>query len=250
MADLFNLLGIGRPIERSAMNARFAMSAPSSVRNTTTLPDEAGDRAALDGAVVTPGSIGQGIGARHARLAGAMNVARYHGVDLDPHAARLDATEIAPSARVLEKWLRDSGLWARSARLTFRHLMEIESAAPILLLLSDGGAALVGGRNRERGGVIVRGPRAPNAEPVPVDELRLKQVWNGSTVLVRGGRDGAQTEAPSNLGLLTRLVWGEKSILRDVALGSISVTILSVMPVLMIMTTLNIVVMYQSINTL
>ena len=50
--------------------------------------------------------------------------------------------------------------------------------------------------------------------------------------------------------MLTRLVWGEKSILRDVAIGSITVTILSVLPALMIMTTLNTVVMYQSINTL
>ena len=62
---------------------------------------------------------------------------------------RLDAAEIAPSARVLVEWLRQSGLWARGARLTFRQLMKIESPAPILLLLSDGGAALVVGRNRE-----------------------------------------------------------------------------------------------------
>jgi len=69
-------------------------------------------------------------------------------------------------------------------------------------------------------------------------------------VLVRAAREGSKTEEPFNLGLLTRLVWGEKSILRDVALGSVTVTILSVLPVLMIMSTLNTVVMYQSVNTL
>jgi ABC-type bacteriocin/lantibiotic exporter with double-glycine peptidase domain len=186
----------------------------------------------------------------HVRLAGAMNVARYHGVDPDPRAVRLDATEIAPSARVLVEWLRQSGLWAKGARLTFRQLLEIESPAPILLLLSDGGAALMVGRNRDDGVVLVRDPRTPVAEPVPVDELRLKQVWDGVTVLVRTAREGSKTEEPFNLGLLTRLVWGEKSILRDVALGSVTVTILSVLPVLMIMSTLNTVVMYQSVNTL
>ena len=50
--------------------------------------------------------------------------------------------------------------------------------------------------------------------------------------------------------MLTRLVWGEKSILRDVAIGSITITILSVLPVLMIVTTLNTVVTYRSFNTL
>src|SRR3984957_20999373 len=136
-------------------------------------------------------------------------------------------------------------------RLNFRQLMKIDSPAPILLLLSDGGAAIVVGRNREHDVLLVRDPRSPSTEPpVPVDELRLKQVWDGATLLVRSSREGRKEEEPFDLGLLTRLVWGEKSILRDVAIGSITITILSVLPVLMIMTTLNTVVMYQSINTL
>ena len=196
-------------------------------------------------------TIGQGTGPLHARLAAAMNVARYHGVDPDPRAVRLDASEVAPSSPVLVDWLRQSGLWARGARLSFRQLMKIDSPAPILLLLTDGGAALVVGRDREHGVLLVRDPRALGAEPpVPVDELRLKQVWDGSTLLVRASRDGGKEEEPFDLGLLTRLVWGEKSILRDVAIGSVTITILSVLPILMIMTTLNTVVMYQSINTL
>ncbi len=85
---------------------------------------------------------------------------------------------------------------------------------------------------------------------MPVDEVRLKQVWDGATLLVRGSRDRREDEKPFDLWLLTRMVWGEKSILRDVAIGSITITILSVLPVLMIMTTLNTVVMYHSMNTL
>ena len=71
-----------------------------------------------------------------------------------------------------------------------------------------------------------------------------------ATVLVRASRDAAEGEEHFDLGMLARLVWGEKSILRDVAIGSVTVTILSVLPVLMIMTTLNTVVMYHSLNTL
>ncbi len=186
-----------------------------------------------------------------ARIAAAMSVARYHGVEPDPCAIRLDATDAPPSSPALVEWLRESGLWARGVRLTFRQLLKIDNPAPIVLLLSDGGAVLVAGRDREHGMLLVRDPLSPAGKtPVPVDELRLKQVWDGATLLVRASREASKDEMPFDLWLLTRMVWGEKSILRDVAIGSITITILSILPVLMIMTTLNTVVMYRSINTL
>ena len=184
-----------------------------------------------------------------ARLAAAMKVARYYGADPDP--LKLGAAGAVPSPAVLTDWFRQSGLWARCVRLTFRQLLKIDSPAPILLLLADGDAALVVGRDHQHQMLLVRDPCAPNSEaPVEVDELRLRQVWDGATLLVRTSRQDNEDEAPFNLGLLTRLVWGEKTILRDVAIGSITITILSVMPILMIMTTLNTVVMHQSSNTL
>ena len=146
--------------------------------------------------------------------------------------------------------MRGSGLWARGARLSFGQLMKIDSPAPVLLLLSEGGAALLVGRDRERGVLLVRDPLAADDAPIPVAELRLKQVWDGSVLLVRASRAGSVTEEPFDLALLVKLVWGEKSILRDVAIGSVTITILSVLPVLMIITTLNTVVTYHSVNTL
>jgi len=233
------------------MNASFtSIASANDLRTTPTLADQVRNNGSVAEAAVNADTIGHGTGPLHARLAAAMTVARYHGVDPDPRAVRLDATEAVPSSPVLVEWLRQSGLWARSMRLSFRQLMKIDSPAPILLLLSDGGAALVVGRNREHGVLLLRDPRALAGEPpVPVDELRLKQVWDGATLLVRASRDSKEEE-PFALGLLTRLVWGEKSILRDVAIGSVTITILSVLPVLMIMTTLNTVVLYHSLNTL
>jgi ABC-type bacteriocin/lantibiotic exporter with double-glycine peptidase domain len=180
-----------------------------------------------------------------------MAVARYHGIDPDPCAIRSGAAGAAPSPAALVDWFRQSGLWARGARLSFGQLMKIESPAPILLLLSNGAAALVTGRNREQGVLLVRDPRtAAGKPPVPVDELSLKQVWDGTCLLVRASRGGSEDEKPFDLGFLARMVWGEKSILRDVAIGSITISILSVLPVLMVMTTLNTVVTYRSTNTL
>lgn len=194
---------------------------------------------------------GPGTAQFHPRLTAAMSAARYHGIDPDPRTITADAPDGIPSAAGLADWLNRSGLWARATRLTFRQVLKIDSPAPILLLLSDGGAALVIGRDRKNGALLLRDPRGLGAEPsVPTDELHLKQVWKGEVLLVRASRDPSQEEEPFDLGLLTRLVWGEKSILRDVAIGSITITILGVLPVLMIMSTLNTVVMYSSINTL
>src|SRR6185369_4758856 len=81
------------------------------------------------------------------RVLAAMIIARYHGGDPDPEAVTKKAGESAPSAPVLVEWLRQSGLWARATQISFSHLLKIESPAPVLLLLADGGAALVVGRN-------------------------------------------------------------------------------------------------------
>ncbi len=186
-----------------------------------------------------------------ARLAAVMNVARYHGVELDPQTIKLKAESQAPTPPELIDWLRESGLWARGVPLSFKQLLKIDDPAPVILLLDDGGAALLVGRNTEHGVLLLRDPReAATDAPVVVDEMQLKQVWSGGCLLVRATSKGAEEEKPFSLGMLTRLVWGEKRILRDMAVASVTITILSVLPILMIMTTINTVVQYRSVNTL
>jgi HlyB family type I secretion system ABC transporter len=212
---------------------------------------EPGQDAADDFAALNAASIGGGSGPLQARLAAVIFVARYHGVELDPSSVRLDANEEAPSPPVLVEWLRESGLWARGAHMNFRQMLKIDDPAPIILLLNDGGAALVVGRNAEQSVVILRDPRgAAGDSPVAVDELRLKQLWSGAVLLIRASRDAGEEDQPFNLAMLGRLVWGEKKILRDIAIASVTITILGILPILMIMTTLNTVVQYRSLNTL
>ena len=98
------------------MFARSASPARMNDRdNTSTGSDRARYGAPVDEAAVNAATIGQGTGPLHARLAAAITIARYHGVDPDPNAVRLDAAEIAPSSPALVEWLRQSGLWARGS---------------------------------------------------------------------------------------------------------------------------------------
>jgi ABC-type bacteriocin/lantibiotic exporter with double-glycine peptidase domain len=186
-----------------------------------------------------------------ARLAAVMFTARYHGVELNVESLRLRPDEPAPSPPVLVEWLRDAGLWARGTPLSFRQVMRIDDPAPIVLLLDDGGAAMVVGRERERGLLLLRDPRGGTHDPVvAVDELRLKQVWSGAVLLVRASRAGIEDDPPINLSLLAKLVWGDKAILRDIAISSITITILSLVPILLVMRTITAVLQYQSKATL
>ncbi|OYV34466.1 MAG: ABC transporter ATP-binding protein [Rhodospirillales bacterium 20-64-7] len=186
-----------------------------------------------------------------ARLAAVMFTARYHGVQMNPETLRLKPDEPAPTPPVLIEWLRESGLWARGVPMSFRQLMKIDDPAPIILLLDDGGAALVVGRIRESGVLLLRDPRARSSDPaVAVDELRLKQVWSGAALLVRASRHGVEEEPVFNLSMIAKLVWRDKATLRDIAIASITITILSIVPMLMVMQTIGIVLQYHSVNTL
>lgn len=189
-------------------------------------------------------------GAR-SRLAAALNVARYHGVELNPESLRLRADESAPSPPVIIEWLREAGLWARGLPMSFHQLLNMDTPAPVILLLNDDTAALVVGRNRDSRALIIRDPCGRSGDPaIAVDELRLKQLWSGGVLLVRASRNGAEDETVFNLSMLARIVWQDKSALRDIAIASITITILSIIPILMVMQTISTVIQFHSVNTL
>src|SRR5215469_16743202 len=81
----------------------------------------------------------------HPRLQAVLLVARYHGRELDPREFVANPAETAPSAASLCLWARNAGLWARAVRLQWRHLMRLGDDGPVVLLLTDGSAALVTG---------------------------------------------------------------------------------------------------------
>jgi ABC-type bacteriocin/lantibiotic exporter with double-glycine peptidase domain len=185
-----------------------------------------------------------------ARITAVVQLARYHGVELDPEALRLTEGTALPAPATLVEWLKEAGLWAQGSKITFRHLLGVDEPAPILLLLNDGGAALAVGRDRERQVVLLRDPLGlPDDPPMAVDELRLRRSWNGEVLLVRAAREGEE-ERPFNLAMLTRLVWSDWRVLRDIAIGSIAITVLSVVPILLVMRTISTVLQYKSTNTL
>ncbi len=182
-------------------------------------------------------------------------VARHHGIDLHHTDYRAQASEAVPSPASLAAWAREQGLWAKADRLKWKQLLRLQGNAnpppPVVLLFKDGTAGVMVGTDVARQVVWVRDPRSSGTESaVPIDELRLAEAWGGEVILARRLRAEAESDQPFTLGWLLGLVAKEKGSLRDIGIGSITLSALTIVPPLLVMTVVDRVVTHHSYSTL
>ncbi|MDI9849797.1 peptidase domain-containing ABC transporter [Rhodoblastus sp. 17X3] len=187
----------------------------------------------------------------HPRLLAMVHAGRYHGVELDPKEFRQPAGEATPTAAALSMWAQNAGMWSRAVRINWRHLLRLHESGPVVLLFSDGTAGLMSGVNADKNAIHLKDAAAPAGTPsVAIDELRLAQVWEGEAILLRGIRGRAPMDALFNLRWLVDLVLQERGSLRDIAIGSLTISILTIFPPLLVMTMVNRVLQFKSYSTL
>jgi ABC-type bacteriocin/lantibiotic exporter with double-glycine peptidase domain len=187
----------------------------------------------------------------HTWLVGALAIARYHGIDLDPTTFRLDPSTPVPSPAVLVEWVREQGMWAKGVRLKWQQLLRLESTGPVLLLMKDGGAVLMTEAESARNVIFVKEPTiAGGGVAIAVDELRLSQVWDGEAILIRPRRSDTEEDAPLSFGFLVKLVMQERSILRSIVFASLVITVLTIVPMLLVYSSVQRVIEYHSMSTL
>jgi len=187
----------------------------------------------------------------HPRLLAMIVAGRYHGLELDPNEFRGAPGEASPSAASLSTWAQNTGMWSRAVRLRWRHLMRFQNTGPVVLLFTDGTAGLLTGINTEHQVVFIKDPTALASDPpVPVDELRLSEVWAGEAVLLRANRGFSETDAPFSLRWLFGLVMQEKRSLRDIGIASLTLSFLTIFPPFLVMTVIDKVLVHQSYSTL
>jgi subfamily B ATP-binding cassette protein HlyB/CyaB len=180
-----------------------------------------------------------------------MMSARYFGLDLDPSEFRLGPGDTIPTAAALSAWAQNTGMWSRALRLRWRHLFTIGGNGPVILLFNDGSAGLLVGAAPEQKIVLIRDPRAAEADPpVPVDEMRLSEVWSGETVLLRAERSQSEADPPFTLRWLATVVLKEKKHLRDLIIGSFAISMLTIFPPLLVMQVVDRVLTHHSFSTL
>ena len=206
---------------------------------------------------ITPDTISPGLDdAVEIRKLAVLAAARHHGAELDRRQYRALAGEDVPSPASLVAWVRDGGLNARALHLRWKQLFRLVSGAPglpppVVLLFKDGSAGTMVAADSNRNVVWISDPRTPGAEnAVAVDELRLSQVWTGEVLLIRRARSAALENQPFSFRWLLRLVLIERPMLRDIAIASITLSALTIIPPLLVMTVVDRVVVHHSINTL
>jgi ATP-binding cassette, subfamily B, bacterial HlyB/CyaB len=187
----------------------------------------------------------------HTWLVGALAIARYHGIDLDPTTFRIDPTTPVPSPASLVEWLREQGLWAKAVRMKWQQLMRLESSGPVMLLMKDGGAVLMVEADPIRNVVFVKEPTMSGGGiSVPVDELRLSQVWEGEALLIRPQRNDTESDVPLSFSFLMSLIVKERGILKTIAFASLVITFLTIAPILVVYSALTRIIEYHSMSTL
>ncbi len=203
------------------------------------------------GAGMSAAREGTGRGPIHPRLVAMMMASRYYGLELDPGDFRIGQNETLPSPAALSAWAQAGGMWSRALRLRWRHLFSVTGAGPVVLLFKDGSAGLLTGSNAEAKVVFIRDPRAPEADPpVPVDEMRLGEVWAGEAVLLRAERSQKEADPPFTLQWLFRLVLKEGKHLRDLLIASFAISLLTIFPPLLVMQVADRVLTHHSYSTL
>ncbi|MFT9220985.1 peptidase domain-containing ABC transporter [Gluconobacter oxydans] len=180
-----------------------------------------------------------------------MAAARYHGLELDIRDFAAEPGEESPSPATLARWLNEQGAVAKGMRLRWRYLVKIRNSPPVVLMFKDGSAGLMVRADAERGVVWLRDPMGGEGDtPVPVDELRLMQVWTGDVLLVKRRRDESEADAKFDLLWFAKMVLREKKVMRDIAFASLILSILQVFPALIVMQVVDRVVNYHSMATL
>ncbi|KXV08669.1 ABC transporter ATP-binding protein [Gluconobacter oxydans] len=180
-----------------------------------------------------------------------MAAARYHGLELDIRDFAAEPGEDSPSPATLARWLNEQGAVAKGMRLRWRYLVKIRNSPPVVLMFKDGSAGLMVRADAEKGVVWLRDPMGGEGDtPVPVDELRLMQVWTGDVLLVKRRRDESEADAKFDLLWFAKMVLREKKVMRDIAFASLILSILQVFPALIVMQVVDRVVNYHSMATL
>lgn len=202
----------------------------------------------------TPPGITSTSGPRSSGLHALVEVARRLGaessVELLRRSYSLDASE--PSSDILIAIARDLGLEAKSIRVRFSDLPQLQKTLPAILRSRDGTAMVLEAAKHDpaKGAVaVVRDPLRPDLV-IAIDEIRLAEVWDGEIILIKRRFSLGDDLQPFGLGWLFGQVLREKSLFVDIGAAALVSTIFALLPPFVFMIVIDRVLVNHSISTL
>jgi subfamily B ATP-binding cassette protein HlyB/CyaB len=183
------------------------------------------------------------------------SAARHHGIDLAPGRLRhLYAIGDAPISQVLLlRMAIDSGLRARSTRLTWDALLQLGEAYPALAQLTNGNWVVVLAAGKHPDGeeaVRVFDPLAEQPEPLVIDKATFCRHWQGDVVLIKRNRTASASPRPFGFRWFIPELFRERRLFADVAVAAILLYGLGLITPIFFQLVIDKVLVHESFTTL
>jgi len=144
------------------------------------------------------------------------------------------------------------GLRAVAARFDWRAMMRVGKSTPAIVRLRDGSwmVLLEVLLQSNSPSVVLQDPDAPADAELILDERRFSAAWDGDIILLKRDYRTRDDEAPFGWPLIIRQVLRERRVIRDLAISAVSVSLLSIVPILFMTILLDTVLAYRALDTL
>jgi ATP-binding cassette subfamily B protein len=187
-------------------------------------------------------------------IAALVRVAKHHGLEFRAEelvrAHPFEGREPAPPR--LRKIAEGAGLRARLLTIQRGELVSLAESVPAILLLTDGRAVVLE-QVQQEGGVcraLVEDPSADAAASALLDETRLFEFWSGEVLLVQRRFSITDENKPFGVPWLIGQLVKERRLVRDIAIAAFFMSVLSLLPVMLMMIMIDRVLYNKSLSTL
>lgn len=162
-------------------------------------------------------------------------VAKRFGLHVD--ASQVARDNRIPSGEInisqLMRCAGSIGLSARTLRLSWSALSGLGNALPAVVRLTNGTyLLLLRTEDADNGSVILQDPKAAGEAFLRLDRLAFEGVWNGEVLLLKRNYAISDEARPFGLGLVASFIFGERRIIRDVAISAFMLAFLALTPIM------------------
>ncbi len=181
-------------------------------------------------------------------------VARHHGVDLSPERLQHDyAVDERPvEIRQLLRMAKDAGLRARQIKLSWKSLLQLGEAFPVLAELDNGNWVVIAGpaMGEEEAKIRVLDPLAERPDFILLNQEQFIRSWCGSVVMMKRNFGINDADQPFGFRWFIPEIIKQRSFFRDVALAAIVLYGLGLMTPIFFQLVIDKVLVHQSYATL
>jgi ATP-binding cassette subfamily B protein len=180
-------------------------------------------------------------------------VGRSHGLNLTVEQMLKDnlLADASVDAEQMMVCARKAGLKARMVALSVDDLQHLRKALPAVLRLKTGEAMVLTQVDMLNPVpyVALRDPDAEEGSSLTIDRVRLEEIWTGEVVLIRRQYKLTDEEKPFGWGLVMTLFFRERSLVRDLVLGALVLSVLALVPMIFWRVLTSSVLTYNAFNT-